>query len=241
MLNVMLSLSGAVLLGACASTAPGARPLDMSASEHEIAANQHERESASHAAAHDPTAAASTTCGSGARNSERRPCWTSRAKVEAQHLQDADEHHKVASEHRAASQGLRAAEESACIGLSEAERDESPFAHREDIVSASRLDATVSSGKGSSQRSLGATVVLRAVPNLTKEYLQRLVDCHLARDAAMGFDMPEMAFCPLSVKGARATVVSGTAGFGVEIRAEDTDAAAEVLKRARALVSGDPR
>ena len=43
------------------------------------------------------------------------------------------------------------------------------------------------------------------------------------------------------MKGARVTVVSSNAGIGVEIRADDTDAAAEVLKRAWALVSGDPR
>ena len=240
MRNAMLPLA-VVFLSACASTAPGARPFDMSASAHDTAAKQHERESAAHAAAHDPAAAASTTCGSGAKNSERRPCWTSRAIVDAHHVTDADEHEKIASGHRAASQGLRVAEESACAGLAEADRAESPFSHREDVVSVTRLDGTVTSGKGSSQRSLGATVVLRAVPNLTKEYLQRLVDCHLARDAAMGFDMPEMAFCPLSVKGARATVVSSGAWFGVEIRAEETDAATEVLKRARALVSADAR
>ena len=232
--------AGAVLLSACASTTPGARPFDMSAADHAAAASSHEGEAAAHAAAYDPDASSPTTpcSGRGAAKYVDFPCWTSPANPTAKHSQEAEAHRKMAAEHRAASTALRDAEARACVGLANADRDESPFAHRDDIASMSRLDGATSSGKSSSSKLAGGTVVLRAVPGLTKEYLQRVVDCHLARNASMGFAMPEMAFCPLAVQGARATVVSSGAGFGVEIRADGPDAASEVLKRARALVPG---
>ena len=86
--------------------------------------------------------------------------------------------------------------------------------------------------------SLTTVLSVKAVPGLTKEYLQRLVNCHLARNASVGFVMPEMGSCPLSVKGATATVESAGPGFRVDIRADDGQAAEEILKKARALTAG---
>ena len=48
------------------------------------------------------------------------------------------------------------------------------------------MTETVKSGKSSTQKDVGATVVFRAVPGMTAEWLQRVVDCHLARAAAVG-------------------------------------------------------
>ena len=210
----------------------------MSASEHEAAAKAHDREAAAHAAEYHPNASSSkTSCGGGSATKYiEGPCWTSSENPTAAHLKDADDHQKMAADHRAASKSLRDAEDKACVGLAASDRDESPFSHRDDIVSANKLEATVSSGKSTTSKLVGATVVVRAVPGLTKEYLQRAIDCHLARNAAMGFGMTEMAFCPLSVRGVRATVVSSGAGFGVELRTDDAAAATEVLKRATMLV-----
>ncbi|MFI5299511.1 MAG: hypothetical protein ACHREM_15585 [Polyangiales bacterium] len=75
------------------------------------------------------------------------------------------------------------------------------------------------------------------MPGLTTEQLQRIVSCHHARNAAMGFGLPSMFFGPLSVRGVRPTVVLSDAGFRVETRASDADA--EVYRRARALVPGN--
>ncbi len=160
----------------------------------------------------------------------------------AAHQKEAEAHGKMAADHRAASKVLRDAEEKACGNVGTADRDESPFEHRDDLVSVAKLETTAHSGKVTTPKLAGASVVVRAVPGLTQEYLQRTLDCHLARNAAMGFAMPGMAFCPLSVKGARASVESAGNGFRVEIRADDPDAAKEVLKRAQALVgAGDAK
>jgi hypothetical protein len=69
------------------------------------------------------------------------------------------------------------------------------------------------------------------------QWLQRLVDCHLARNAALGHDVPEMPYCPLVPKGVTASVAPTTTGFAISVRADDTDTANEVLRRARMLVA----
>jgi hypothetical protein len=70
---------------------------------------------------------------------------------------------------------------------------------------------------------------------MTAQWLQRLVDCHLARNAALGPDVPEMPYCPLVPKGVTATVTPTAAGFSVAVHADESDTASEVLRRARTL------
>jgi hypothetical protein len=53
----------------------------------------------------------------------------------------------------------------------------------------------------------------------------------------MGFNMPEMATCPLSVKGAKAKVGSTGNGFAVTVESDDSGSAQEILRRAQALAS----
>lgn len=93
-------------------------------------------------------------------------------------------------------------------------------------------------GRGSTQKEVGATVVFRAVPGMTAEWLQRVVDCHLARAAAVGHDMPEMSYCPLMPNGVKAKVTSVGNGFAVNLSADDAATVAEIQKRAQALAPG---
>ena len=69
---------------------------------------------------------------------------------------------------------------------------------------------------------------------MTVEWLQRVVDCHVARNSAVGNDMPEMGYCPLAIKGVTATVSSARGGFAVTIEASDPAAVQEVIRRAQA-------
>jgi hypothetical protein len=229
-----------ILVAACASTTPGSRPTDMSATSHEAAAKRHGDEASTHAAHFDPNATERRElCRGGGARAGLDTCWTSVVNPTAEHLDEAERHRKMATDHRAGSKALQDAEAAACAGLNEEDRDTSPFDHREDIVSSEPLQSIASGGKGgSSQRLLGASLTVKAVPGLTKEYLQRLVNCHSARNASMGFAMQEMTSCPLSVKGSSATVESAGAGFRVDIRADDSQAANEVLRRAKALTLG---
>lgn len=209
---------------ACAST-PGARPDENTAVGHEQQARQHEAEAT----------AAADSCKTGFAPAGT-VCWSSITSPSAETTQRADKHLKMAADHRAAAKALRDAEARACVGMSERDRAESPFAHREDIEGVEPLYTALGSKAGGS-RAVGASVQFRALPGMTAEWLQRLVDCHLARSAAMGYAMEGMEYCPLMLKDVTATVTSTGRGFAVAIRSENIDSANEARRRAEALAS----
>jgi hypothetical protein len=226
---IALAASAAALMLGCAAD-PGTQPHDMSQAQHEAMAKQEDNASMGHAEQHDPNANESkTNCpGKGA-------CWKSISNPTAQHADDAKKHQELAQKHRAAAAALSSAEASACAGLSDHDRDISPFAHREDIESVSPLVEEMKSGKGVTKKEVGSTIVFRAVPGMTAEWLQRVIDCHVARSSAVGHDMPEMNYCPLALKGAKAKVTSTGTGFAVNVSGEDGATVAEIQKRANAL------
>ena len=210
-------LGVAMLASACAPS--GTRPHDMSTAGHERAA-QHEEQLATAAETPDAGCAAP-------------PCWTVTPEARA----EAERHRDLAARHRAAASALQGAEDRACGGLDEASRDESPFMHRADIASVEELTEEYQIGHSTMHRRVGATVTFRAVPGMTREWLQRVIDCHIARNAAMGHDVPEMPDCPLVPMGVTAVVRSVGGAFAVDIHAPPGDAADEVLRRARSLVT----
>lgn len=238
MRSMFFALVGLVAsTAACAST-PGAQPHDMSTAGHEAMASREDKSAAAHAAQYDPSATGEKggRCGAEPWISDigGGVCWTSVNNPTAEHLNEAERHRKMAADHRAGSKALQDAEASACVGLSEQDRDMSPFAHREDIAKVEPL--STSGSPKSPSRTVGAIVTFRATPGMTAQWLQRLVDCHLARSSAMGHDVPEMAYCPLMPKNTTARVTAAGAGFDVEIRSNDSDSVKEILKRAQALV-----
>lgn len=224
------------MLAACGGGTPGAQPHDMSTSGHEEAARGEEQQVTEHEAQYDPLAARTIRCGSARVQTEiGGVCWTSDVNPTDEHRAEAERHVRAAADHRAAAQALRDAEAAACTGIDDLDRDMSPFAHREDIASVAPLTETVQMGRQTRERGVGATVVFRATPGMTVEWLQRLVDCHLARNASLGHSVPEMEYCPLVPRGVTARVRSTGDGFAVELRGEDDETAAEILRRAQSL------
>jgi hypothetical protein len=228
-IRIMIAASISGLMLACAAD-PGTKPHDMSAAQHEAAAKQEDQAAEGHAEQHDPAATETSTQCTG-----KGGCWTSVSNPTAQHSEDAKRHRELAGKHRAASAALKDAEARACAGIPDDDRDMSPFYHREDIDSVSPLTEETKSGKGVVKKEVGATIVFRAVPGLTAEWLQRVVDCHIARASAMGHQMPDMAYCPLMLKGVKAKVTSAGNGFAVNVSADDSATIAEISKRAQAL------
>lgn len=219
-----------LLLVGCAGGTPGARPHDMGVAQHEEHGRQHAAEAQQHEAQFDPEARAEAEHCSKVRlggADAGLTCWTSVSNPTAQHLDEARRHQKMAADHRAASAALRDAEARACAGVSNRDRDMSPFAHREDIESVTVLE-----------KRQGAVITFRAIPGMTVETLRRIVDCHLARNASLGHDLPEMSYCPLVPKGVTATVKAAGPGFAVEMRANDPTALEELIRRAQGLGSG---
>jgi hypothetical protein len=139
-----------------------------------------------------------------------------------------------AKEHRLASEALRSVEASACSGLADDDRDVSPFFHVDDIVDVQPLRGH---GRGDPGHLEGAVVTFRSVEGLTPARLQGLIDCQIARDAALAFAAPETSWCPLAVRGVRVRVVRHDRGLDVELSSADADAAVETYSRALALLA----
>ena len=218
---------------ACASTnttaaAPGAGT-HLSAAQQEAAAKAEEREASDHRGRFDPKAVTlkeiCTPGGPGQRTGDGLgECWTSRINPTQAQLEEARAHEHAAAEHRAASLALRNAEAKACGGLSEHDRDVSPFAHRSDILRVTQVPK-------------GAVVVFRKVPTMTSAGLQKVVDCHLARNDALAHNVPWMLYCPLVPRDVTAKVTDQPDGYSVLIETPDADAAREVKYRVGELIT----
>jgi hypothetical protein len=235
MRSPLVAVSSACFALAACSADQGTHPHDMSSARHEAMARSEDQSAKAHEAQYDPRASVQRgRCGAG-KEAWAEPCWSSTVNPTGAHLADAERHRELAAKHRAASQALRDAEARACVGLADADRDMSPFAHREDIASVQELVVRSGGGKASSLRTKGAVVVIRAVPGLTPQWLQRVIDCHLARNAALGHDVPEMPYCPLVPNGITASVTPTDTGFAVAIQSEDPTVGQEILRRAQGL------
>ena len=227
-----------VAIAACTGTR-GAEPHDMSVAQHEREADAHARSAESHEEQFDPNAGTRGCFRAAGRRAERRViCWTSVRNPTSVHLAAAEAHRQHAAAHRAASAALREAETRACTGVAPDDRDMSPFEHAEDIASVRPLRSMrVIPGRGyRGNRAVGAVVTFRAVEGMTVESLQRVIDCHLARNASLGHIVPELPNCPLVPRGVRARVSSADDGFAVAIRSRNARVAREILSRARRLV-----
>jgi hypothetical protein len=232
--NISLALLSAAIGFGCGG-AQGTDPHDMSAAKHEAAAADADDRSAEHAGQYDPNSSAEP-----APCKPKQVCWTARVNPTSQHRAEASTHHEEAAKHRAAAQALRDAEAGACAGIEAEDRDTSPFYFREDIASVQTLKEPADparGGKSPATRDAGARVVFRAVPGLTSEWLQRSINCHVARGSVVGHDDAAMSYCPVAIKGVRATVASTGDGFAVDVRGDDPATVVEILRRARALTA----
>lgn len=257
---VLSSIFAGALVGGCASS--GTQPHEMNAGQHQAAAKTEEQAAASHQEQYDPSAKSTPVGPTGPSMGAYSACisyessncyvrWQSEANPTDKHRKQAEQHKRIAEKHRSASKALVEAEKRFCSGIPEADRDMSPFAHREDVIAVQGLkkaDANYAySGGDTSMLEIpiqqaeklspgglqGARVTFRAVPGMTGQWLQRVVDCHLARNAVVGgADMP---FCPLAVPHATATVTSTATGFVVDVTSDNTDSVRDIIRRAAAL------
>ena len=153
-------------------------------------------------------------------------CYSDRRLINKEDELAGQKRHEAA-EHRRVSQALRDAENRACSGVPEADRIESPFAHWADIRFVQVLPD-------------GARFEFRAIPGLDAPWLRHVVDCQLARDDALGHDVPELPYCPLVPRGATARVSPWEGGYAVEVTSSDKEAAAEIVRRAQFIAAARP-
>ncbi|MHB8420314.1 MAG: hypothetical protein ACYDCL_19750 [Myxococcales bacterium] len=221
----------AASIGCASAPVPEHHP---SAAAYESQASAERAEAARQERAYDPNAGVRRQSCEG-KSDLGSACWTSELNPTAEHLREAARLRREAARDRARSNELREAEAKSCAGVSEADRDEGPFIHREDIASVAPV---YSPAEGSeSPRLLGARVTFRPIWGLTIGFLQRVVDCHLARSNALGNQLPDLPDCPMATPGTRASVVQTAQGFAVTLTSDDPASAREILRRAALLVS----
>ena len=220
---------------------PGTTPEAAGASEHRAAAEREEQRLIRHDGLYDPHAKQSIRrCD--VASPDHAPgepiCWLETINPTAVHREEVEFHRMRAAEHRKSARQLRAVEERACARLAPDDRDVSPFSHRADILGVTPLETTPPQ-RGRPRQIVGATVLFRPVPGLTVAGLQELVDCHLARNATIGYQTAsvQMSGCLLTQQGTRATVRAMESGFAVDVVADSSTAGQEIWRRAQLLAS----
>lgn len=247
--GLALALSMAAPSSACAHAA-GTRPHEMSSAQHQQAAASEQSTGAVHEGQYDADSREKRKrCAPALASNQSRVCWNESVNPTSEHEAIAQRHRELAAQHRAASEALVSAEKKACAGLDADDRDMSPFAHAGDIASVEPLKAqiatqtpfgtTSSTGGLETGKDVGATITFRAVPGLSAPWLQRIIDCHLARNAPLGHELAsaEMPYCPLTLNGVRAAVREAGSGFAVDVRTDDWATAKEVRRMAQRLTS----
>jgi hypothetical protein len=232
------TLALALPLVGCATS--GSKTEQLSAREHEEAAAQHKAEARQAANRFDGKAVRYTDIYPEPRYScdqtlpgQCSPIWTMTKNPTQHELSEASAHLWRARAHRKAAQRLREAEATACKDVALQDQDMSPFNRRSDILLVEELGR--SDGRSALAGRAGAAVLFTAVPGLTVASMQRIVDCQVARNAALGFDQSDTAYCPLNVRGAQATARPDPRGIIVEVTSADPGAAIEIVRRAQAL------
>lgn len=224
-----LALLSSICAG-CAST-PAPQSTDAVAQRQELAADANEEHAKVHASQYDPNAKATTGRCSHGRSGDAGICWSSEVNPTATHLRKAQAYQALAEKQRAQSDKLRNVEEKACVGVSEMDRDASPFSHPEDVAAVAPLRST-----GAPVHLEGALIAFQSVEGMTAPRLERLVSCHLARNACLDDGAKDVAYCPLALKNVKATVTQTADGlFAVAVRSDDPGVAEEILRRAQAL------
>lgn len=217
----------------CAST-PEPQSTDAVAERQRLAANENEQHASVHAAQYDPKARVTTGRCAHGRAGEAGDggiCWSSEVNPTATHLEKAQRYRALAEKQRAQSEKLRNAEAQACVGVAELDRALSPFSHPEDVAAVAPLRTTVAP-----VRLEGALIAFQSVEGMTAPRLERLVTCHLARNACLDDGAKDVAYCPLALKNVKATVTQTADGlFAIAVRSDDPTVAEEILRRAQAL------
>jgi len=158
----------------------------------------------------------------------RRPCWNPSEEIaERERVAAIREEHRAREERRAAA-SLVEAELAACRGISPAEIEHSPFAHRMAIA------AVIPYREGGDVR--GVRIVFKPVPGLSVAWMQQAIACHRARFERLGEPPTYLSDDPTLVRGATATVSLHDDHIEVLVVTRDNVAANVALGRAQDLV-----
>ncbi len=156
------------------------------------------------------------------------PCWNPAEEYAQRQRLLAERLHQRAQHERQAAASLIEAEIEACRGLSPAEIEHSPFAHRQEIA-----EVIPHRERGEIR---GVRVVFKPVVGLSPSWMEQAIACHRARFERLGEPPSYLADDPTLVSGALATVSLHRGHLEVLVETRNDVAAHVALARAQDLV-----
>jgi hypothetical protein len=156
------------------------------------------------------------------------PCWDPAEEYAQRQRLAADRLHRRAQDERHAAANLIEAEIAACRGISPAEIEHSPFAHRQEIA-----EVIPHRERGQIR---GVRIVFKPVLGLSPAWMEQAIACHRARFERLGEPPTYLTDDPTLVSGAVATVSLHRGHLEVLVETRDEVAAHVALARGQDLV-----
>lgn len=231
---IVPSLALAALACSSCALAKSPQPTDVAITQQRRAAAENERIADTAAAHYDPQATTRTGgCATASPGGDANVnCWSSEVNPTAEYLKKAQHYRALAGKQRAESEELRQAEAKACAGVPELDRALSPFHHPDDVATVTPLRVTDGPVK-----LVGAVIAFQAAREMTEPRLERIVSCHLARNACLDSGSKDVAYCPLVLENVWTSVIITRSGlFAISVQSPDPEVAQEILRRSEALV-----
>jgi hypothetical protein len=124
-------------------------------------------------------------------------------------------------------------ERRACAEVPEAERAQGPFARRDRIE---RVETLRQIGNPKLVAPLsGVAVTVRATPGVTEQWMDRVIECHLAYRANRGATSTPSTD-PLDIDDTRVAISPTATGFRIAITSDNPEVARAVIESGRSLI-----
>jgi hypothetical protein len=127
--------------------------------------------------------------------------------------------------------------EDLCAGVPAKERAMGLLAFRDNIVSVTPLNAFRFAGKAKYGHTEGVVIKLRATPELSVPWLERVNSCHMAMAGAGRLAGYDSALDPFILPGTTVAATEVYSGYELSVRGGNYDAIQAILQRSHALVS----
>ena len=124
-----------------------------------------------------------------------------------------------------------------CAGVPAKERAMGLLAFRENIVSVTPLNEFRFAGKAKYSHTEGVVIKLRATPDISIPWLERVNGCHVAMAGSGRLTGYDSALDPFVVPGTTVGASEVYAGYVLSVRGANYDAVQAILQRSYALVS----
>jgi len=124
-----------------------------------------------------------------------------------------------------------------CTNVPTKEREMGLLAFRANIVSVAPLNEFRSLGKARYSRTEGVLIMLRATPEISVPWLERVNSCHAALASSGRLPGIDAKMDPFALPGTTVTASEIYAGYQLAVRGASVEAVQEILQRSYALVS----